>query len=374
MQLSGRSGTEVYVEELAIQLRRVGHTPILYSPTLGPLAEQLARRSIPVVDSLASITHSPDVIHGHHAMETMAALLHFPEAPGVFVCHDFDAWHDTPPRFPRLYRYLPVDATCGERLTLVHGIDAQRIEVVQNSVDLQRFQQRAVIPARPRRGLVFSNYASYASMRPIQNACRKAEIELDAVGAGIKTACDKPEELLPRYDLVFAKGRCAREAIACGCAVIVCDVYGAGGLVTPDRLNDFLSGRRFQQQPSGAEQLYRQIQLYDPEATRETSNRLREAISSEVVFDQLLTVYRDVIEQHHDREVSRVADAAAELRAAAEFIEWWSGQKRRLIKAQARRRRPDQVAIRLFRSASERAARLLRGTVGRQATRAKRAA
>ena len=43
---------------------------------------------------------------------------------------------------------------------------------------------------------------------------------------------DKPELLLSQFDLVFAVGRSAIEAMASGCAVIVADRYGLGGLVT----------------------------------------------------------------------------------------------------------------------------------------------
>ncbi len=46
------------------------------------------------------------------------------------------------------------------------------------------------------------------------------------------TLVDDPERILPRYDLVFAKGRCALEAMAAGCAVIVCDAVGLGEMVT----------------------------------------------------------------------------------------------------------------------------------------------
>lgn len=38
--------------------------------------------------------------------------------------------------------------------------------------------------------------------------------------------------MLGGYDLVFAKARCALEAMAVGCAVVLCDVGGLGPLVT----------------------------------------------------------------------------------------------------------------------------------------------
>jgi len=53
------------------------------------------------------------------------------------------------------------------------------------------------------------------------------------VAAIIGATFEQPEEVLPNYDLVFAVGRAAIEAMAIGCAVIVADAYGLGGLVTP---------------------------------------------------------------------------------------------------------------------------------------------
>ncbi len=41
-----------------------------------------------------------------------------------------------------------------------------------------------------------------------------------------------PEENLHRYDLVFAKARCAMEAMAVGCSVVVLEAQGMAGMVT----------------------------------------------------------------------------------------------------------------------------------------------
>jgi hypothetical protein len=62
-------------------------------------------------------------------------------------------------------------------------------------------------------------------------------------GAGSATRWP-PEGLLPHYDLVFAKGRCALEALAVGAAVVLCDASGLGPLVTAAEL-DGLRARNF---------------------------------------------------------------------------------------------------------------------------------
>lgn len=51
-------------------------------------------------------------------------------------------------------------------------------------------------------------------------------------GSGMETSTDNPEHLLSNYDLVFAKARCALEAMAAGAAVVLCDKTGLGSMVS----------------------------------------------------------------------------------------------------------------------------------------------
>ena len=72
--LRARTGSELYVCELATSLLRLGHTPIVFSPQLGPTARELRSATVPVVDNLEAISTAPDLIHGQHHVETMTAL------------------------------------------------------------------------------------------------------------------------------------------------------------------------------------------------------------------------------------------------------------------------------------------------------------
>ena len=62
------------------------------------------------------------------------------------------------------------------------------------------------------RALIFSNYASgETTVATIRAACRRAGIEhVQVVGLGSGRVEASPEVLLPEFDLVFAKARCAR--------------------------------------------------------------------------------------------------------------------------------------------------------------------
>src|SRR5204862_12908 len=100
---------------------------------------------------------APDLIHGQHHLETMTAMLRFPGVPAIYVCHGWAPWQEAPPHSPRILRYLAVDHACRDRLVFEHGISEERVRVLFNFVDLERFGPRAPLPARPARALVFSN-------------------------------------------------------------------------------------------------------------------------------------------------------------------------------------------------------------------------
>src|SRR5688572_6673820 len=104
--LATRAGSELYVRDLAIELRRRGHEPIAYSPLLGAVAEDLRAATVPVTNDLGTIRLRPDIIHGQHHLETMTALTHFPGVPAINVCHGWIPWQEIPLQHPRIGRYV----------------------------------------------------------------------------------------------------------------------------------------------------------------------------------------------------------------------------------------------------------------------------
>src|SRR5207244_3847329 len=119
--LDSVGGVQAYVRDLAAWLLSQGHAPIVYGPRHGRAAAQLGRLTVPVTDDLETVAVTPDVIHGNSAMETMTALLHFPQTPAVFVCHSWRA-ERVAPHFPRILHYVAVDDTCADRLLSKEGI------------------------------------------------------------------------------------------------------------------------------------------------------------------------------------------------------------------------------------------------------------
>lgn len=321
--LVNRTGSELYLVEVATRLLALGHSPVAYSPCLGPLAAGLRAATIPVVDDLAAVAEPPDVIHGQHHMQAISALLHFPGVPAVFVSHGWAPWEEVPPRFPRIHRYVAVDYTTRERLVSESGIPPERVEVVLNFVDLERFQPREPLPAMPRRALVFSNQASEANYLPaVREACSRLGVELDVAGIAAGQPAARPETLLPGFDIVFAKGRAALEALAVGAAVVLCDQPGMGPMVTTenfDRLRPLNFGVRTLREPVTPDLLEREIRRYDPAGAAEVSRRFRAEAGLEKAVDRLVAVYERVIAEHREREP---APAGEEGRAVAAYLRW----------------------------------------------------
>jgi hypothetical protein len=278
--LANRTGTEIVAMDLAAGLARAGHVPMLWVPQLVPaVAQPLTSAGIPVVSDLRDLPAVPDIIHGHHHLETIAALEHFGGVPAIFVCHSGFWWHDAPPRHARLRHYVAVDEFCRERLAATPWIQNSEISVITNAVDTRRYGRRREYSARPQRALVFSNYAGENThLEPILEACSGLGLEVDTLGSGTGTANAEPEHVLPNYDLVFAKARCALEAMASGCVVVLCDTSGLGPMVTSANVMELRRwnfGFRVLTEPLCARLIAEHVNEYDAQDARNVSEYVR---------------------------------------------------------------------------------------------------
>jgi hypothetical protein len=323
VSMTTASGTVTYTRDLALALLRRGWLPIVYTLRKGAQAAILDAAGIPVVTSLDNIGEPPDVIHGHHALETLAALLRFPGVPALFVSHDGRTWHSIPPRVPRIRIVVAVDHHCRDRIVHERGFSAGEVRVVTNAVDLARFRPRPPLPPRPKRALVFSNLARESSfVAPIREACAQRGIAVDVVGAASGAAVDHPEEILPQYDLVFGKARCAIEAAVVGTAVIACDALGISGMITTAQLEEMHRlnfGRRTLQFAVTAENVLRELDRYDAADATEVSARVRAWNDADVIAEQFISMYEELLSEP-------VSSSAGELRAISAHIERMADQ------------------------------------------------
>jgi hypothetical protein len=311
-----RSGTEIVVEQIARGLSRRGHRPIVFAPWLdGGLPEGLRRSGIAVVDRLNQVGFAPDIIHGQHNVTTVMALAAFPRTPALFCCHDFDAAKDRAPLLPRIRRFIAVDESCHERM-IRDGVPRDKIEIVYNAVDLDQYRRRGDLPARPQRVLVLANGAGHLSA--VRAMAARAGLALDELGSGVGTVIDDLPERLPAYDLVIATARMAKEAIAAGCAVIVCDHRGFAGLATTSVLADWRRhnfGRRILTHPVTEENLLQALATYDAHDASIVTDLVRAEDNLESHIDQIERIYEAILED------TTVIDSAQDLEALAPFLE-----------------------------------------------------
>ncbi len=126
---------------------------------------------------------------------------------------------------PAVRRYVAVDEVCVDRLVREEGIDAERVELLLNFVDLDRFRPRPALPDEPARALVLSNAAT---------ADGYARVIADGVSVlghrarivGVASRQSRPmrrKRCWPDTTSSSPKGRTALEALAVGCATVLAD-------------------------------------------------------------------------------------------------------------------------------------------------------
>ena len=316
VRLEQRAGSELYLLDVARWLREQGHQPVAYSARIGPLGDAFRAESIPVISDPGRLGEPPHLIHGQHHLSTMAALGSFPLTPAISLCHGWTPWEETPVQHPAIRRYVAVSVLTRERLIAENGIPTQKVRLVPNFVDLERFPSREPLPQRPTRALAFSNHARAGGwFEAVRTACEARGITLEAAGRDSGRPLDDPGTVLHDYDLVFAKGRSAIEAMAVGAAVIICDLEGCGPLVGPeeyDRAQRANFGHLVMRQSHHSTYLGEQIDRYDAGAAAAVSDLVRSSLARDRVLPRLLQVYEEAIsdlETHpHTLEESRQAE------------------------------------------------------------------
>ncbi len=132
-------------------------------------------------------------------------------------------------------------------------------------------------------------------------------------GVSVGRSEARPEQILGQYDIVFAKARCALEALACGTALIACDAAGLGGMVTPGNYEKFRAlnfGIRTLRDSITVETITRELDRYDAIGAREklAQRAAHRKPPWRRAIDQILDVYQEAI----DAQLSRISDETPE--------------------------------------------------------------
>ena len=244
-RLAERTGSEMVVLELACGLKARGHEVAVYTPEIGRVGEILQRvGGIPVVTRLEEVPFVPEVIHGQHLVPATLAILAFPTVPALYYCHGYGPLEERPPVHPRVRRWLAPSVRFRSWFAEEFGIPEERFGLVPNFVDTMKFHPRLPAEGEPgvdrppgQRALLYhTNLRRGQEVATLEKACAEAGWTFEAVGSAFGGGTDKPEALLPGYDLVFTSGRSALEALACGCQVMIVGEGRIGPLLTPETI------------------------------------------------------------------------------------------------------------------------------------------
>src|SRR5439155_24689460 len=139
----------------------------------------------------------------------------------ISYCHGWLPSEESPLRFPQILRYVAVDELCRERLIAEGGIPPERVELILNFFDRNRFPPRPALPSSPRLALAFGNeFNEQVDLPLLREACGRCGIELHAMRVGARTVAPRPGTVLAQYDIVFAKARAALDEMAVGAALL----------------------------------------------------------------------------------------------------------------------------------------------------------
>ena len=212
----------------------------VYCPKPGRITQLITPSGIAVKDRLDALPFAPDIIHGHHHLPLMAALARFEGVPAIHVCHGARPWVEQAPLHPRISRYVVTSQRMAPRLTVESGIPAERILTIPNFVDTERYSHVRAVPERPANAVLFGQYGFFPpELKQLETACADNGLALDKVGGAYGNARPRPEYFLPDYDIAFAVGRSALEAMACGCAVLPIVPQLAGHRITAETFDDW---------------------------------------------------------------------------------------------------------------------------------------
>jgi hypothetical protein len=167
---------------------------------------------------------------------------------------------------------------------------------IRNFFDGRRFTTVRAADAKTGRALVYHNTMTREGecYGALEEGCREAGLALEGIGAAVGRTIEDPERVLPEYDVVFAGGRSAIEAMACGCTVIPVAVETMASRVHPGNyealrdVNFCADENDARIESAGVVAELRQI---EPEETARVTARVREEATLAASVERLLEEY-----------------------------------------------------------------------------------
>jgi hypothetical protein len=138
----------------------------------------------------------------------------------------------------------------------------------------------------------------FGHLHALRTACAARGIALDVAGTVTGAPVGAPETVFPTYDLVFSSALSALEAMASGCATIVCDARGLAGMVdleSAERWRPFNFGVRTLTRAVTAGAVIDEIDRYDARSAAEVTAFVRDSAAMAQLVDRYVELYRECI-------------------------------------------------------------------------------
>ena len=232
--LDNYAGSELWTADVAKYLHASGVPVIVHTPQPGALAEDLRRLGIMVTASVEEVAaFAPTLLQVNHFADAAPLLARLAgQVPVLNMVHGLLP-RPGMPGDGSVDHYGAVSIHARAKIHMVTGMPWEGITQLPNFVDDRRFTAIGA-PGGVRRAALFSSRTQVECRETLRAVLAELDITLDHIGYNGGTPTATPERVLPQYDIVFAVGRSAIEALASGTHVILWDYGITGPAVTEE--------------------------------------------------------------------------------------------------------------------------------------------
>lgn len=293
--MMNRTGSELFTVELAQLLTEHGHEVYIYSP----VTELAVGSEVVITDDLQSIANIDfDIIHAQHNITALLARSVFPNVPIVYMSHGILPSIEQPPSVPiGVALYIAVSEEVQDNLVNNHNIDVDKVKIVCNAVDTEKYHSFKPVNKELKNILVVSNHYSSEVRFNITEAAKRVGANVRHIGLPHNVAKDVAKEI-NKADLVVTLGRGVLEACACERNVLVYDIHGLDGMVDEGSFHKLrtknFSGRFYAKQCS-PQDILQEFKKYDLASGVKLRSIVKKDSSVIIAVEQLEEIYLKAI-------------------------------------------------------------------------------
>ena len=326
-QLIRWGGSEMFTIEVSKELQRRGHQVAIFCPQIGYPAKIVYPTGVEVKSRISELPWIPDIIHGQHHLQAAAALSFFTDTPAIYYCHGWIPWVEEVLLHPRIWRYVMMCEWMVPTVATEFDIPREKVVAVPGFINTTRFSEVRQPKHKLAKALLYGNSPLQRDeISALEKACLTLGISLEKAGYAYGNPRERPESFFLDYDLVFAIGRSASEAIAAGCAVITLVAGQAGRLVTPDNFEEMLSTNFIPIYGTsagriGCDWLKKELEKYSPTSTHQVTQEFRRKYNLVDGVTRLEELYTATLNHHHKNRTTTPAEFAPYLEKLSKEVD-----------------------------------------------------